>query len=50
MEKNEIIGKFYMRDSVVDINDSSELYTGSVWVSEFEFYHVSDRFMLHISR
>ena len=50
MEKNGIVGKFYVRDAVVDINDSSELYTGSMRVSEFEFYHVGDRFMLHINR
>lgn len=30
MEKNEIEGKFYVRDSEVDIDDSSESYTGSM--------------------
>jgi len=30
MEKQEIVGKVYIRDSVLDINDSSVSYTGSV--------------------
>jgi len=30
MEKNEIEGKFYVRDPEVDINNTNESYTGLV--------------------